>query len=133
MTLQQALSFRRALDKLLENLSTEDALQNIILFEEWIVGYHYERNMKRRYNGILYNCEQEHNSQADWTPDIASSLWTIVYEEEWPEWKAPAGAHDAYRIGKKVSHNDKKWINHIDYNTYEPGIYGWVEYIDNIE
>ena len=25
----------------------------------------------------------------------------------------------------KVSHNGQHWINTIDYNTYEPGVYGW--------
>jgi len=133
MTLHQALLFRKKLDDLLSKLSIEESLENIILFEEWEIGHHYNRNTKRRYNGLLYNCEQAHVSQADWTPDITAALWTRVYEEEWPTWKAPTGAHDAYRIGKKVSHNDRHWINQLDYNIYEPGVYGWVEYIDNIE
>jgi len=47
--------------------------------------------------------------------------------EEWPEWIQPTGAHDAYNIGDKVSHNSKHWINTINANVYEPGVYGWDE------
>lgn len=42
-------------------------------------------------------------------------------------WVQPTGAHDAYANGAVVSHNDKVWINTVDANTYEPGVYGWNE------
>lgn len=46
---------------------------------------------------------------------------------KYPEWVQPTGAHDAYEKDYKVSHNGKKWINTIDANVWEPGIYGWTE------
>lgn len=81
------------------------------------------------YDGSYYRCIQNHTSQADWTPDTAVSLWVSTSDpsEEYPEWKQPAGAHDAYNKGDKVSHNDKHWTSDMDANVYEPGVYGWTE------
>ena len=76
----------------------------------------------RRYNGALYKCVQDHTSQAEWTPDTASSLWAGTSDpaEEWPAWSQPVGAHDAYSSGAKVSHNGKHWISSVDNNVWEP-------------
>lgn len=91
--------------------------------------YPYFAGERVTYNGAYYRCIQEHTSQEDWTPDVAVSLWVPIADpaEEWPEWKQPTGAHDAYQKGDKVSHNDKHWISDIDANAYEPGVYGWTE------
>ena len=51
-------------------------------------------------------------------------------DEEYPEWVQPTGAHDAYAQGAKVSHNGKKWTSDIAANTYEPGVYGWTEILE---
>lgn len=45
--------------------------------------------------------------------------------EEYPEWVQPTGAHDAYSIGDKVTHNGKTWESTIANNVWEPGVYGW--------
>ena len=76
-----------------------------------------------RRNGFLYRCLQSHTSQENWTPENSPSLWVLIDDPaiEWPEWKQPTGAHDAYFLGAKVSHNGKKWISQIDANTTEPG------------
>lgn len=91
--------------------------------------YPYFAGERVTYEGSYYRCIQNHTSQADWTPDKAVSLWVSTSDpsEEYPEWKQPAGAHDAYNKGDKVSHNDKHWISDIDANVYEPGVYGWNE------
>ena len=47
--------------------------------------------------------------------------------EEWPEWRQPQGAHDAYALGAKVSHNGKHWTSDVAANVWEPGVYGWTE------
>lgn len=89
----------------------------------------YKVGQIRRYNGALYKCVQDHTSQAEWTPDTASSLWAGTSDpaEEWPAWSQPVGAHDAYSSGAKVSHNGKHWISSVDNNVWEPGVYGWTE------
>ena len=90
---------------------------------------HYKTGQIRRYKGTLYKCVQNHTSQADWTPDTASSLWSKTSDpaEEWPEWSQPVGAHDAYPKGAKVSHNSKHWISTTENNVWEPGVNGWEE------
>jgi hypothetical protein len=100
------------------------------VFPDWIPnGHEYLVSERVSYNGGLYRCIQGHKSQADWTPDTAVSLWVSISDptEEYPEWIQPAGAHDAYEKGDKVSHLDKHWISDIDANVYEPSIYGWSE------
>lgn len=100
------------------------------VFPEWIPkGHEYLVSERVSYNGELYRCIQGHKSQADWSPDVAVSLWVPIDDPaiEWPEWKQPTGSHDAYKNGDKVSHNDKHWISDIDANVYEPGVYGWTE------
>jgi len=108
------------------------AAEHADLFAEWAYPIKYKEGQIRRYGGALYKCVQEHTSQADWTPDSASSLWAGTSDpaEEWPAWSQPVGAHDAYSAGAKVSHNEKHWISDQDGNVWEPGVYGWTEAVD---
>lgn len=52
---------------------------------------------------------------------------TDIPIDEYPEWKQPTGAQDAYMKGDKCSHNDKHWISDYDNNVWEPGVFGWAE------
>lgn len=54
------------------------AAQHADVFDTWAVGTSYTVGQLRRHNGKLYRCVQAHTSQADWTPDTAASLWTVV-------------------------------------------------------
>lgn len=87
-----------------------------------------------RYNNALYRCLQSHTSQENWTPENSPSLWVLIDDPaiEWPEWKQPTGAHDAYDLNAKVSHNGKRWISQIPANTTEPGTDEryWKEYTE---
>lgn len=110
-------------------VSLDEKLTNEI-YPAWVPkGYEYFAGEKVSYNNSYYRCIQNHTSQADWTPDTAVSLWVSISDpsEEYPEWKQPAGAHDAYNKGDKVSHNDKHWISDVDNNVWEPSVYGWTE------
>ena len=129
MTWQQAQRYRDLIDSIIDNLTDEDALNVMELFTPWLANKDYSVGDKVKYNDKLYRCEQTHTSQNGWTPDYVPALWTEISVDEWPEWVQPVGAQDAYRLGAKVSHNDKHWINVIDYNTYEPGVYGWDEVV----
>ena len=114
-------------------VTDEFALQTIDMFPYWKTGLTITQdditNGKHRYqyNGKLYRCVQAHTTQADWTPDKTLALWVEVSLDEFPEWKQPAGAHDAYKKGDKVTHNGKKWSSDVDANVWEPGVYGWSE------
>lgn len=114
-------------------VTDEFALQTIDMFPYWRTGLTITQdditNGKHRYqyNGKLYKCVQAHTTQADWTPDKTPALWVEVSLDEFPEWKQPAGSHDAYKKGDKVTHNGKKWSSDVDANVWEPGVYGWSE------
>lgn len=112
-----------------ENISDEAALEAISLFPHWKEGEAVAVGDRKQYNGLLYKCIQAHTTQADWQPDITPALWVVVSLEEWPEWVQPTGAHDAYSKDAKVTHNSTKYISDVDANVWEPGVYGWSEYV----
>lgn len=129
ITRQHAYKLREMIVKASTSLSDEDALEAIELYPIWKTDTAYTVDERIRYEDTLYRCVQSHTSQDDWTPDVTPALWTVVSLDEFPEWVQPTGAQDAYRIGDKVSHNEKHWVSTIDYNTYEPGVYGWDEVV----
>ena len=105
------------------------ASEHADMFAEWTYPIAYVVGQMRQYNGQLYKCVQAHTSQEDWTPDVSASLWSATSDpaEEYPDWSQPVGAHDAYGLGDKVTHNDKHWVSEVDDNVWEPGVYGWKE------
>ena len=107
--------------------SDAEALEVPTLFPAWASGTSYSADERIEYGGTLYRCVQAHTSQEDWTPPATPALWVVVSLEEWPDWVQPLGAHDAYNVGAKVSHNGKRWTSNIDANVWEPGVYGWTE------
>ena len=117
----------KAIKVLRESADDELALKTQDIYPKWEVGKAYEKDFRLCYNDVLYKVLQAHTSQADWTPDVAVSLYVKVSVEEYPEWHQPQGSHDAYMKNDKCSHNEKRWVSDIDYNTYEPGVYGWDE------
>ena len=127
MTREKAYQLRAMIEKASLSLPDEDALQAVELYPAWTTGTAYTVDERIRYNSTLYRCVQAHTSQADWTPDATPALWTVVSLDEWPEWRQPTGAQDAYAKGDKVSHNGKHWTSDYDNNTWEPGVFGWSE------
>ena len=105
------------------------AAEHTELFAPWACPVSYAVGQIRQHGGKLYKCLQAHTSQEGWTPDAAPSLWVAISDpaEEWPAWSQPIGAQDAYPLGAKVSHKEKRWISTADNNVWEPGVYGWEE------
>lgn len=111
-----------------EFLTDEQAESVSDLYPYWNTDVAYAVGDRVQYDGLLYRCVQAHTSQSDWIPPSVPALWVRTSTEEWPEWIQPTGAHDAYPLGAKVSHNGKHWINTgKDGNEYEPGVWGWDE------
>lgn len=77
-------------------------------------GHKYKQNDRFLWseNNKFYKVLQNHTSQADWTPDTAVSLYVEIPDPsiEYPEWKQPTGAHDAYYNGDKVTFEGSKYI-----------------------
>lgn len=77
----------------------------------------------------------ENPTELLYPPEEAPSLFVKEGEEtnpdeEYKEWIQPTGAHDAYGIGAKVTHNGEKWISNTANNTWEPGVFGWDKVIE---
>ena len=53
--------------------------------------------------------------------------------EEYPEYTAPSGAHDAYNTGDKITYNGKKYVCKMNGCVWDPGTYpqGWEEVVEN--
>lgn len=126
MTRGKAKLLRNLIEQLAITLDDATALTGVELFPTWEL-ISYSVGDRVQYNGTLYKCIQAHTAQSDWAPDTTPALWVVVSIEEWPEWVKPAGTHDAYAKGSKVTHNGKKWISSYDANVWEPGVYGWEE------
>ena len=118
---------RESLDLATSYLDDEQAESVTILFEEWKSNTQYAVGDRRQYDGLLYSCVQAHTSQDGWEPPNVPALWKRTWTDEWPEWVQPTGVQDAYNFGDKVSHNEKHWVSNVNYNTWEPGVYGWDE------
>lgn len=127
----RAHQLRAMIEKASASLPDEDALEAVELFPAWMTDTAYTAGIRVRYGDKLYRCEQAHTSQADWTPDKTPALWTEVAKPgEIPVWKQPTGAQDAYMTGDKVWYPERDttvWESTMDYNVYQPGVYGWEE------
>lgn len=115
---------------ILANASDEDAYVMRYLYGEWSGdGITYKTNDRLMYNDKFYKVLQDHTSQSDWTPDTASSLYVEIADpsNEYPEFKQPTGAHDAYAKGSKITFEGSHYISLIDANVYSPTDYpaGW--------
>ena len=55
--------------------------------------------------------------------------------EEYPEYREPTGAHNAYKIGDKITYKGKKYICKLDNCVWDPDTYpaGWEEVAENNE
>lgn len=101
-------------------------------YADWVKNESVSFNDVRLYrvNGNLYRCAQPHTTQSDWTPDVALALWVKFHDPNsgtYPEWVQPTGAHDAYELGYKVTHNGHLWESSYTANVWEPGVFGWAD------
>ena len=127
MNKAEAYAYRAKIERAAAQQSDELALDSIELFPAWKPDINVLVDERYRYEGKLYRVLISHTTQDSWKPDVSPSLFVEVSIEEWHEWKQPQGSTDAYMTGDKVSHLDKHWISTVDFNTWEPGVYGWDE------
>ena len=127
MKRHEAETYRQRIEEAAVSLPDADALTAPEMFPHWKPDIQVTVDERYYYAPKLYRVVQSHTTQDGWEPDKTPALWTEVSVDEWPEWKQPTGAQDAYRIGDKVSYQEKHWINTVDYNVYAPGVYGWDE------
>lgn len=113
----------------LQALDDEDALAVMECFPTWesLVGKAVTAGERIWDDGKLFRVVQSHTVQEDWRPAELPALYTLVTLDEWPEWRQPTGAQDAYNKGDKVTFEGKHYISLIDVNTWSPASYpaGW--------
>lgn len=112
-------------------LSDELALNTYDMFPKWEdnIGLNVTQEMLDRgqdryqHGGKLYKVLQPTLFQSQFEPGAEgmAALFLEVTLEEWPEWRQPTGAHDAYNTGDKVTYNGERYISKIDGNTTVPG------------
>ena len=132
---QAAEQMRRAIQMIAGGLTEAQALEVAAIYPEWEAGKSYAVGdiLRHGTNSVgdpqLYRVVQAHTSQADWTPEATPALYDAfgLNEQGYPVWSQPAGAHDAYNTGDKVSFNGKHYTSKIDGNTWSPEAYpdGW--------
>lgn len=121
-----------ALVKLRGFASDEQAAEVPAAYPVWRSGVEYKANERILFNDILYKVLITHISQETWTPDVAPSLFAKVLipdEDTIYPWEQPESTN-LYMKGDKVLHNEKVWVSIVDNNSWEPGIYGWEEVIE---
>ena len=129
MTRGKAQEFIKSLVHLREAATDENAVEASAVYPEWKADVQYAANSRVLYNDVLYKVLTTHNSQADWTPDTAVSLFARVLipdDDTIYGWQQPDSTNP-YMTGDKVEHNDKIWVSTCDNNVWEPGVYGWSE------
>ena len=129
MTRNEAIQFRKLLERQTDCMDDSEILNYPDFVEHWKSGISYEVGKRINHNSIIYKCLTSHTSQDTWTPEAAPSLWSKVLIPDpnvIPEWEQPDSTNP-YMQGDKVTHNGKTWVSDVDSNVWEPGVYGWSE------
>ena len=124
MTREEAMRYRRHIERAAVSLPDEDALNAPEMFPHWKPGINAVMDERMYYDEKLYRVVQTHTTQEGWEPDLTPALFTEVAKPgEIPVWRQPTGAQDAYRKGDKVHYptkDDPVYISQMDYNTFTP-------------
>lgn len=128
--MKEAEEIRKAIDTFAVNQTDETLIDNKAAFEFWHAGMQVIVGQILRYGEDIYRCIQAHTTQEDWTPDKVPALFAKISLEEYPEWVQPAGAHDVYKQGDKVTFDNKHWVSTVNDNVWQPGVYGWDEWVE---
>lgn len=129
--LQMAEQFRRAMQLFAASLAEDQALEVATVFDPWKPGKVYKGGDYFTFgvNSVgdpqLYKVIEgkDHTSQAEWTPDVTTSLYIPIGLDSsgYPVWAAPTGAHDAYNTGDIVNYEGTLYRSKIDGNITVPG------------
>lgn len=111
-----------------EDLTEEDISWLVELNPPWIPGISVATGQVYTYEGQMYRVVQAHTTQSDWKPKNVPALFTSIQPAGViAPWKQPAGAHDAYKIGDRVTYKGATWESTAANNVWAPGVYGWVQ------
>lgn len=127
MTKDRVRSFIDAVIKMRGLATDELAVEASAVYPDWKPDVDYVVGERVLYEDILYKVLIAHKSQADWTPNVAPSLFAkvlIVDPNVTPEWEQPESTNP-YMKGDKVMYNGKTYVSTVDNNVWTPDAYGW--------
>ena len=110
-----------------QSLDDAQALEVAALYDEWSGdGVEYKEGDRRRFQGLLVKCLQDHKSQPDWAPNAAPSLWAVILPGqdgsgvEIGIWQQPDSTN-GYSTGDRVIYSGHLWESLVDDNVDVPG------------
>jgi hypothetical protein len=120
-------------DKVRDGLDNDTVASLVPIFPAWEPGLTVKPGEVYSWDSTLVECIQGHTTQADWPPDKTPALWKVHRTVAPPPgkdpdpWKQPTGAHDAYKVGDKVTFDGKVYESTINGNVWSPTAYpaGW--------
>ena len=124
-----ARKLRPFIEKAVQSLSDDEAVEAVTLYPKWMPGVTYTVGFRFQHEGVLYSVLQEHTSQDTWAPATAPSLYAkvLIPDDEFIyPWEQPDSTNP-YMAGNTVTHNGYVWTSDIDNNVWEPGVYGWAK------
>lgn len=112
------------------SLDDADAVKVQALYDEWSGdGVEYAVGDRVRFQGVLCKCLQAHTSQADWAPNAAPSLWSLILPGQEGSgveigiWHQPDSTN-GYSTGDRVIYNGHIWESTQNDNVWKPGDVG---------
>lgn len=120
MKRSEAFAYRHKIEAAAVLQSDEQAIESIDLFPNWKPDMSVRAGERYKYDNRLWKVLIDHKTQADWTPNIAVSLYVEVSVDEWPEWVRPISAESAYNKGDKVTFDGRRYVSTIDANVWSP-------------
>ena len=116
-------------EQILPTLDDVQAYTLRYLYPTFEIDVDYKVGERIIYEDKFYKVILDHKSQADWTPDVAVSLFAEIADPsiEYPEFKKPISAETAYMKGDKITFEGNKYVSTMDNNVYSPTEYpqGW--------
>lgn len=102
-----------------------DFAQEVSLTTPYAVGVALKVGDRIEHEGLRYVIIQAHTTQLDWIPSALPALYLLIPDvpdgQDYANWSQPAGAHDAYALGDRVTHNGSNWESAVASNVWEPG------------
>jgi hypothetical protein len=88
----------------------------------------YPKDMLVAHSGKVWRSLVEANV---WEPGVSAWREAILDPPSdtpsYAAWIQPTGAHDAYSLGDRVTHNGFTWESTVNNNVWAPGVYGWIQ------
>ena len=129
--IEKAKKLRKTIEELAQNLSDNDALENIELFPKWTINQTYRTGYKIKYIDKLYRVTEDHLSTEEKNPADAGLLFSQIFyiQPDTPRpWVKPTELNP-YTAGDLVIFKNKTYKSLINNNMWNPDEYpiAWKE------